>query len=285
MNTGTVTTTIEHPAKVLGAFLRRARERARPHASEQAVGFTRRRAPGLRREEAAMRAGISVTWYTWLEQGRDVRVSADTLRALGAALSLDDTELRYLEQLARVQRDGTSAPLPPITGVADSDLRLLVDAMTPHPAYAVNGLWDVLCANDAANQLFGPFDRTSAVTGNILRRLFLDTGWRSLFVNWEEVAQSAVAQFRAASALRANDLQVAALVHQLQRNSESFSEWWSNHLLAESPSWIKRLRRGGEVVEYNYVSLAPEAFADDIRVVTYLALPTANRALPSVHSP
>lgn len=271
-DTGSRSTTIDSPSRQLGAFLRRVRERVQPTAR---MHTSRRRAVGLRREEVAVAAGISVTWYTWLEQGRPVRVSRETLRAIGAALHLDDIEQRHLEALATVAATApSSAPSSAaITAEANAALRRLVNALTPHPAYAVNACWDVLHVNDAAIRVFAPFDSRPSVTGNILRRLFLDPAWRTLFVNWDAIASSSVAQFRAATASLASDARVTGLVRQLTQESTVFATLWAQHALAEPPSWDKVLDHpeAGRLV-FNYASLTPSCAPPDVRVISYLAV-------------
>jgi len=173
-DTSTPTTRLrESPARTLGAFLRRMRDRATPLDARRG---SRRRAAGLRREEVSQAAGISVTWYTWLEQGRDVRVSPRALNAIADALRLDATERDHLLRLADAAHATRASS---ITQVASEQLVRFVDALS-HPAYAINGMWDVLHANRAATALLGEF-RPEHPTGNVLTRLFLDPAWQRLF--------------------------------------------------------------------------------------------------------
>ena len=144
-----------------------------------------------------MAAGISVTWYTWLEQGRSVRVSSQTLNGIARALRLTPTERAHLRTLAEAAASPGHAAR--ITSAASPTLRAVVDALAPHGAYAINGRWDVLHANGAAHALLGNFGTAPGVTDNILRRLFLDGDWRRRFTQWESVTASAVAQFRAST--------------------------------------------------------------------------------------
>ena len=268
-DTSIPTTTLpESPARALGAFLRRMRDRARPLDSRRQ---SRRRATGLRREEVSDAAGISVTWYTWLEQGREVRVSPRTLNAIADALRLSTTEREHLIRLADAAHATRASS---VTGVASDSLRRFVDALTPHAAYAINGMWDVLHANAAATALLGPFLSDHA-TGNVLTRLFLDSAWRRLFHPWEDVAASAVAQFRASTAHLTGDDDWHRFVARLAGDSAAFAEVWSRHDLAESTSREKVLCHPTfGTLRMLYASLAPEAEPNDVRVVVYTRRPT-----------
>lgn len=231
----------------------------------------RRRAPGLRREEVALRAGISVTWYTWLEQGRPVRVSRQTIEAIGRALDLDSVHRSHLDQLAELLDNSSQAEV--ISSVAEPSVRQLVDGLAPHAAYAINGLWDVLHANEAAITLLGQFNAHSATTNNVLRRLFLDEHWRECFEHWPDVAESAVAQFRAATAARVGHPQFPQFVSQLCHDSSEFAALWARHDLATAAAKEKIFAhpvRGR--IRLWYSSLTPDGTAPDVRVVLYLPI-------------
>jgi transcriptional regulator with XRE-family HTH domain len=261
--TGT-TTLPDSPSRTLGAFLRRMRDRASPPQRG-----TRRRAVGLRREEVAAAADIGVSWYTWLEQGRPVRVSRRTLAAIARALHLSAAERAHLMRLADAAANPAAAPR--FTTVASPLLRDLVRSLAPHPAYAVNGYWDVLCANDAATRLFGAFDADPGRTDNVLARLFLDPAWRALFHDWSVVAESAVAQFRAATGHLLADDTWRGLVDAVRAASPEFASMWDRHDLAEPTVREKSVQhpeRGR--LRFVYASIAPDGEPADVRVVTYM---------------
>lgn len=184
-----------------------------------------------------MAAGISVTWYTWLEQGRSVRVSGRTLRAVGRALRLTPPERTHLLGLATAAL-GNGRRMA-VTRESGATLRAVVMSLE-HPAYAVNGLWDVLCRNRLADAVFGDFDREPGRTDNIMRRLLLDPDWREQFVNWESIAASAIAQFRASTGHLVGHPTWQPFVATLCAESPWFAERWSAHAIA--PAVSLRLR-------------------------------------------
>lgn len=264
---GTTMLTLASPndaSRALGEFLRLMRNRAVPPAG---ATMKRRRARGLRREEVAVRAGISVTWYTWLEQGRSVRVSQSTVRAIGAALQLSPVQLTHLAMLAELVSNAQHSPL---TTHLPHCVAELVDRLHPHAAYAINGMWDVLHANSAAIELLGKF-QSNDVTGNVLRRLFLDAHWREGFEPWSEVAESAVAQFRASTSARTNENHFIEFIAQLQRDSEIFKEMWARHELSDPPSHVKIFNHAtmGRV-RLAYNSVTPDDAPADVRIVLYM---------------
>lgn len=278
---GVVTTTLT-ASRALGAFLRRMRARPRPVAP----GPGRRRVTGLRREEVAVAAGISAGWYTWLEQGRPVRTTPATLRALSRALALSAAEAAHLSRLAAGV--GAGAPRWRRTVAASPALRALCDAL-PGPAYAVNGRWDVLHANAAAAAALGAFDAQPGVTDNVLLRLFLDPGWRTRFEDWAGVAASAVAQFRAATGHLVANPDWRGFVAGLAEASPDFANAWDAHGLDEAHLRTKRVRPGsgrGEAIHLLYASVAPDGEPDDVRLVLYApADDEARRALSRLTSP
>lgn len=250
-------------SRALGAFLRRMR--GRPALA--VAGDGRRRVSGLRREEVAVAAGISAGWYTWLEQGRPVRVSSATLRAIARALRLSEAEAAHLARLAASV--GSATPRWRRTTAPSAGLRTFVDALGA-PAYAVNGRWDVLHANAAARAVFGPFDASPGTTDNVLARLFLDPAWRTLFADWDAVARSAVAQFRAATGHLVASPDWNAFVADLAGRSPELARVWEEHALLGAHLRRKRLALAGRPpVELLYASLAPEGEPEDVRVVLY----------------
>ena len=254
---------VDSPAKALAAFLRRMRDRAEPAPGRR---MARRRARGMRREEVAIDAGISVTWYTWLEQGRPVRVSRRTLLAIARALRLDATERAHLLRLA----DAATATSPRLTRTISAEVRQFADGLLPHAAYVVNGLWDVLYANQSARMLFGEFDARPGVTDNILRRLYLDPDWRSRFADWPSVSGSAVAQFRAATAGMVGSPAWLAFIDRLSRDSADFADRWARHELAAAfprEKIVKHASAGD--LRFLYASVAPDGAQGDVRVIVY----------------
>jgi transcriptional regulator with XRE-family HTH domain len=147
-----------------GAFLRSRRARLTPNDVGLNRGF-RRRTPGLRREEVAQLAGVGTTWYTWLEQGRDVRASSEVLCALADALRLDRAERQYLFQLAGRQAAEIGVTSKPEVA---QPLHRMLHALTDQPAYILGRRWDVLCWNRAAEVVFGDY-RCGGVPQRLMR--------------------------------------------------------------------------------------------------------------------
>ncbi len=236
-----------HPARPpacaeLGAFLRARREGLSPgQVGLPATG--RRRTPGLRREELAVLAGVSVTWCTWLEQGRDVRASGQVLGALAWALRLDGPERTYLFALAGDQHDR------PVDEQVPRGLPGVVAALAPHPAYVTGGLLDVLAANEAALELFAGPDGSTGPPTNLARWVFLQPTAREVLMDWEQVARDLLARLRAATGRHRGDPGAAALVAELRSGSAQAEAWWLRYDVAAPHAGVKRLRhpRDGEI--------------------------------------
>ena len=259
----------------LARFLRTRRERLDPAALGVKPGG-RRRTAGLRREEVAEAAGISATWYVWIEQGRDVNASAHALRALGRALRLSQSEQTYLFRLARPDLDWRNGAIAEAMPAAN--LLSLVDGLAPHPAYITNRYRQVVAANRPARLLLGAFDSGDPARGSVIGRLFLDPLWRAIFVDWEIVARSTVAQYRLATASMADDPVLASLVALLTASSEEFARWWADRELAEPPIWRKTLRHGlvGDMA-FDFAVLQPQGRDSDFSVSLYAPADATSR--------
>jgi transcriptional regulator with XRE-family HTH domain len=220
-----------------GIFLRSRRARLTPAEVGLPNGF-RRRTPGLRREEVAMLAGVGTTWYTWLEQGRDVHPSAEVLATLADALRLDAAERRHLFVL-------NDRPLPPALATepqqVDPSLRRTLDSLTGQPALVIGRRWDLLAWNAAADATFGPYERLEGDERNMLHLVFADPEHRRLLVDWERVAKNAIAMFRADCARYVGDANFGRLVERLNRLSPEFARWWPKHEVVEPLAGRKRL--------------------------------------------
>ena len=216
----------------LGEFIRARREKLVPSAVGLAVGG-RRRTPGLRREEVAQLCGLSTTWYTWIEQARDVSVSPPALARLANALRLSRAERAYLFELAR-KRDpdrgeGTVEVIPAVVPACVTAIRA--------PAYVLDRGWTARAWNKPAERLFiGWLDRPG--DRNLLRFIFLAAAARRLICDWEQRARRVVAEFRADSLAHLSDPALRALIDELRRNSRDFARFWEQHGVLE--------REGGE---------------------------------------
>ncbi|WP_028309836.1 helix-turn-helix transcriptional regulator [Derxia gummosa] len=206
----------------LGAFLRDHRERIAPAAVGLSAGG-RRRTPGLRREELAQLAGLSPTWLTWAEQGRDVALSADALARLANALRLTVAERRYLFELAG-RRDPSQPPQP---DAVPAELLAAVDAVR-HPAYLLDRQWTALAANAAARSLLAGWLDRRATERNLLRFMFLNPTARGLVPDWPDRAARLVAEFRAHSAGHVAAPPTSDHVASLCSASPEFARLWSS---------------------------------------------------------
>ncbi|WP_426503102.1 helix-turn-helix transcriptional regulator [Dactylosporangium sp. McL0621] len=217
----------------LGAFLRSRRERITP--ADAGLPVTgRRRTPGLRREELALLTGISATWLTYLEQGRDVRPSSQVLDALARALRLTRAEHEHLRRLAggtaSPEQDASEEVAPEVAGVP----ALLGD----NPAYVTGICYDVLATNDAAAELF----RGIAPGGNVVRWMMTEPAAREVLVDWEQEARHILARLRAIAGRHPGHPRVTRLLAELTEASPEVREWWPRYDIQFSHAGRKRLR-------------------------------------------
>ncbi len=210
----------------LGAFLRSSRERlGRADFGLPPAG--RGRTVGLRREEVSYLSGVSATWYTWLEQGRDINPSRQVLDALSHTLRLGEPEHRYVLGLAGF------APLPPrpadeVTTVPPH-LQRLLDAIGDNPAYALTAHWDIAGWNDAYQRLYPNVASTPATERNLLWVVFTDPAVRDLLDDWPLTSQRFLAEFRAEIGARLGDPALLDLVARLSEASVDFRAGWERH--------------------------------------------------------
>jgi transcriptional regulator with XRE-family HTH domain len=207
----------------LAKFLRERRARLDP----EQLGLParrRRRTPGLRREDVAERAAVSVAWYTSLEQGRPVNPSKAVVASLAEALCLGDLDRAYLFKLA-------GHPAPPITESTGFDARLL-QSLVDHvgaPAYCTDALTNVMAWNATANEVFGDYGRWPPDRRNLLSLLFDESGFAERLADRDEYAERVVRTFRGRSSAHRNDPVAIELVDTLSRRSERFSSLWNRH--------------------------------------------------------
>jgi transcriptional regulator with XRE-family HTH domain len=212
----------------LADFLRSRRASIQPEDVGLPSGG-RRRTPGLRREEVASLSGVGTTWYTWLEQGRDVRASMDVFEAIAKALRLTPAERTHLILLGR----GEEAPAckPPAERVSPT-LRRLVENLGANPAMVIGRRWDYLAWNRAACVVFGDFGAIPKSARNHLWQLYMDPGRRELFDDWQESSRLATAKFRADSAEHLGDPSFEELIQALRQSSPDFCKAWKRHEVA-----------------------------------------------------
>jgi transcriptional regulator with XRE-family HTH domain len=254
-----------------GSYLKDRRAKLDPAA----FGFspTRRRTPGLRREEVAQRANVSATWYTWLEQGRGGAPSADVLDRIARALMLTDVEREHLFLLALGRPPG--AHHPAAEGVTPR-LQRVLDALEVSPAYVKTGTWDIIAWNRAAAAVLADYAALAPEQRNSLRLVFCNPGVRAAMANWESDARFVVAAFRADTARAGMAGHVQALVDELCRLSPEFEAMWRDNDVrggyGETAKYIRHRQAGTIALEYS-------AFAVDGR--TDLSMVIYNPATPA----
>ncbi|MGW4892069.1 helix-turn-helix transcriptional regulator [Kitasatospora sp. NPDC004240] len=219
----------------LAAFLRSRRERIAP----EQVGLPptgRRRTPGLRREEVAQLAAVGVTWYTWLEQGRDIQVSVQVLDAVARALQLDPAERAHLFVLA-----GADDPSPVVECLTVTPaIRLVLERMSPYPAAVVNARYDVLAHNPEYAHLVGDLDALPFEDRNLMWMAFTPSRFRDVLVDHETEREGMVARFRSGMADHSAEPAWKALLARLRRASPFFEEAWGRHDVAAPGNGVKR---------------------------------------------
>ena len=211
----------------LAAFLRACRARLAPAD----VGFPegsasgRRRTPGLRREEVAQLSGVGVTWYTWLEQGRDISASVEVIDALARALLLTGDQHRHLRELA-----GLPSPEPPAAaGDMLPRLQRLVDSVAPSPASVYDEHFDYLVWNQPYARVRHDPGTLPAGRRNMLWMMFTDPDNRARMVRWESAARAVLSQFRIAAGRHPDDPRFTELVAALTESSPQFRHWWEEY--------------------------------------------------------
>ncbi|MEU6391977.1 helix-turn-helix transcriptional regulator [Streptomyces sp. NPDC046939] len=213
----------------LAGFLRSRRERITP----EEVGLPRgrrRRTPGLRREEVAQLSAVGVTWYTWLEQGRDIQVSAQVLDALARTLRLDGSERAHLFGLAGAVDPTPAAVCPTLT----PELREMLDKLEPMPACVQNSRYDILAYNRTYGQLICDLDAVPAEDRNMMFLAFTYEPWRSAVVHLDEVLRVMAAKFRANMAPHLAEPAWKLVLNRLLDESAEFREVWERHEVLRS---------------------------------------------------
>ncbi|GAA4550231.1 helix-turn-helix transcriptional regulator [Amycolatopsis samaneae] len=232
-----MTTAVEERVRrdELAAFLRSRRERITP----EQVGLPtagRRRTPGLRREEVAQLAGVGVTWYTWLEQGRDINASEQVLAAISRTLKLDPHEHKHLFTLA-------GAPEPAFEKECNSistTVLTMMEKLEPYPVVVRNARCDLLAYNRGYTWLMGEVDSIPFEDRNTLVQCLTNPEWQARMLDWESNVPRVVAKFRAAMAEHVAEPAWKSLVKRLKAESPLFAQLWTQHDVNAEPIQCKR---------------------------------------------
>ncbi|MCA8404222.1 helix-turn-helix transcriptional regulator [Burkholderia cenocepacia] len=261
------------PDNLLGAYLRDRREKLDPVAL--GLPATRRRTPGLRREEVAQRAHVSVAWYTWLEQGRGGAPSADVLDRLARALMLNEAEREHLFLIGLGHPPEVRYHAP--AGVTPR-LQHVLDSLDASPAIIRTATWDVAAWNDAAAATLTDYATLPPAARNILRLIFVDAGVRHAQPDWERIARFAVGGFRADIARSGATQAVQAFVDEMRATSAEFDAMWRNHDIRtheETTKEIRHPRAGRIALEHSTFSVTGRP---DLSLVIFTPATPADRA-------
>ena len=221
----------------LADFLKTRRARILPSQAGLSSG-TRRRTPGLRREEVAHLAGIGLTWYTWLEQGRPIQVSAQVIESISKVLLLDYQERLHFYTLAN---QPPPAELPPFQETINPVLQRVLENLVLCPSYIMDARWNVLAWNQAASLVFGFSSMMKLRDRNIIWRMFTDKDCKRLFPHWENHARRMLGSFRSTTDHYMEDPWIIQFVKDLKKESKEFDFLWSHHELQNDDNICKKL--------------------------------------------
>lgn len=260
----------------LSEFLRSRRARLKPEDVGMPDFGRHRRVPGLRREELAQLAGVSVAYYTRLEQGHGRNVSAEVLDAIARALRLTDAEHNHLTHLAKPKQHKKKQAARPqqVRGA----LRQLLDTLDGVPAYITGRRSDVLVWNRMAAAVFGDWSELPPQERNWARMVFLRPEYRDLFVEWEQKAIDIVCLLRMDAGCHPDDPRLAALVGELSVKSEDFRRLWATHDVKEKSHGVKLLRHplvGDLALQFESFRLVGDT---ELALITYHAEPGSSSA-------
>jgi transcriptional regulator with XRE-family HTH domain len=252
-------------------FLTSRRARITPGQAGLPAYGGNRRVSGLRREEVAMLAGVSVDYYTRLERGNAHGASDSVLESLARALQLDEAERAHLFDL--VHTNTASKPARPARQPIRPGVQRIIDAMTGTPAYVRNGRLDLLAANRLGRALYSPIFSSQAQPANTARFLFLDPAAPEFFTEWERHAQDTVAILRSEAGRHPHDRALSGLIGELSTQSQSFRIWWAAHNVRFHRSGVKHLHHpvvGDLTLSFEALDVAAD---EGLRISVYTAEP------------
>lgn len=261
----------------LGAFLR-ARRSMLDRAAHGLPPAGRARTTGLRREEVSFLSGVSVTWYTWLEQGRDINPSRQVLDAVATALRLTGAEHDYVLRLAGFSpvRPGSSSAVE----TAPAHVQRFLDALDEHPSYALAPDWGIAAWNAAYEALYPNVATTAPEDRNLLWLIFTDPAVRELLDDWDDTSRRFLAEFRAEAGPRLGDARYRDLVGRLREASPEFRDRWDSHGVGgfESRERVFQHPSLGRLV-FEHHQLRPSD-QTDVQLVVYVADAETRKRFP-----
>ncbi len=260
---------------VLGNYLKKLRTSLSP-LDVGLVPGNRRRIQGLRREEVARIANIGLSWYTRLEQGRDIHPSVSVLDSLALALKLTPNERRHLFLLAG------ELPPPQLTATGEKispDIQAMLDKLDPNPAYIIGKRWDFIAWNNAANTVFTIDKLSPPHHYNLMWRQFTDPVWRESSEDWESVSKRIVAEFRISRSRYPGDASFDELVEDLKSTSADFTRMWQQHEAPSSLDGYKKLIHPAlGTIEFNHITFQFPNEPDQIMMI-YMPYPVTKALL------
>ncbi|REE70645.1 helix-turn-helix protein [Paenibacillus taihuensis] len=253
--------------QALSEFLKKRRAQTMPQTVGLPAGI-RRRTPGLRREEVAQLAGVSTTWYTWLEQGRDIQVSASVLDCVASALQLTSDERRYLFSLAM---ESTSTPAPELQLLPEirPSLQRILKELRYCPTIVTDRRFRIVGWNEAASRVFLDFDLLPAEDRNLVRLLFARKDFRRLAANWEHFALDFLAIFRAYYGRYVEDEWYEDFLSEMRASYPDFDSLWERSRVSLAPEMVIEFRHAaaGKML-FQLTSLQVQG-EDDLRCSIY----------------
>lgn len=258
----------------LGRFLKEKRERIAP----ESLGYTmtRRRTPGLRREEVAQRANISVTWYTWLEQGRGGTPSPEVLHRIAKALLLSPAETEYLFLTTL----GRSSDIDyQLKEEISPRFQSILDALNPNPAIIRNLTWDILAWNHAATVMFTDYSTLSVNERNVMRLFFLHKELKPNNIDWQDTAKLLVSAFRSDLARLGENEHTKELIKELCAGSIEFSHLWHSNEVSQFTAGVIKLQKStvanGEELSFDYSSFDVSG-SPELSLIVYTPSPKSD---------
>lgn len=265
--------TDDSPRRELGSFLRDRRSAA-VRSEHDLPPIGRGRTTGLRREEIAFLSGVSVTWYTWLEQGRDINPSRQVIDAVAVQLRLTEDEHDYVLGLAGFapsSRPSLSEPEP-----VPAHVQHLVDALDPAPTFALTSHWDIAGWNGAYERLFPGVASVPPAERNLLQLIFTHPDVRAMLPEWEVTSRRFLAEYRADAAGRTSNAAHVRLIRHLRAISPEFSRAWDERSVQRFATRRRTFEHPSlGRIEVEQVNLLPQD-APELRVITYLPVDPAS---------
>lgn len=242
----------EYRFRELGQFLKARRARISPTQVGLPYG-NRRRTPGLKREEVAQISNVSITWYTWMEQGRPIKVSEQVLASIGQALLLNEREMQYIFKLSQMTMTEIKHQESQLVG---KPLQAILDKLEPFPSFASDQYWNVIGWNPSAKAIFGDFEKMNGRERNTIWRMFTNPEYKKLFSDWDKAAEWIVAQYRLACGSYLADEWFKKFVDELMAESSDFMKFWMEQNVNYEGDFRKRfyIQTVGEMI-FDFTSL------------------------------